>query len=148
MVDPLGDSSVSVGTGRLRVSLPAGRAHDLWEGALHAPRVLQAAADADFEIEAKYDSPVGETYQSQGLVAQADFDDLVRFDVYSAGGETRLFAATFVGRGADGAPQRGDPGRRPDAPADAAERHPPGRSATRWRARAGRRRRASASRWR
>src|SRR5687768_8785724 len=45
VVDPLGDSSVSVGTGRLRVSLPAGRAHDLWQGALHAPRVLQAAAD-------------------------------------------------------------------------------------------------------
>jgi regulation of enolase protein 1 (concanavalin A-like superfamily) len=97
VVNPAGDASVSVGAGRLRVSLPAGRAHDLWEGALDAPRVLGAAADADFEIEAKYDSAVSETYQSQGLVAQSDFDDFVRFDVHSSGGAMRLFAATFVG---------------------------------------------------
>ena len=93
--DPLGDTLVSQTSGRLRVSVPLGTAHDLWEGALNAPRVLQSAVDADFEVEARYDSPVTEPFQMQGLVAQTDFNDLVRFDVYSSGGDTRLFAATF-----------------------------------------------------
>ena len=81
----------------MRVSLPAGSAHDLWPGSLLAPRVLQAAGDGDFEVEARFDSAVSVGYQSQGLVAQAGSDHLVRFDVYSAGGAPRLFAATFVG---------------------------------------------------
>jgi chitodextrinase len=94
--DPVGDSGVSVGSGRLRVSVPAGVRHDLWEGALEAPRVLQAAPDADFEVEAKFDSAVTLTHQVQGLVAQAGVGTLVRFDVHSAQGATKVFAATFV----------------------------------------------------
>jgi hypothetical protein len=94
--DPLGDSSVSVGSGRLNVSVPAGVAHDLWQDALHSPRVLRAAGNGDFEIEAKYDSVASQTSQGQGLVAQADHDDLVRFDVYHWGGKTKVFAGTFV----------------------------------------------------
>jgi regulation of enolase protein 1 (concanavalin A-like superfamily)/chitodextrinase len=100
--DPVGDSSVSVASGRLQLALPAGVSHDLWPhaawgGALRAPRVLRGAGNGDFEIEAKYDSAATQTIQGQGLVAQADHDDLVRFDVYSSGGTTKVFAATFVG---------------------------------------------------
>jgi chitodextrinase len=100
--DPVGDSSVSLAAGQLRLALPAGVSHDLWPhetwgGELRAPRVLRAVGNGDFEIEAKYDSAVSQTVQGQGLVAQADHDDLVRFDVYSSGGTTKVFAATFVG---------------------------------------------------
>lgn len=94
--DPVGDASVSMADGRLSVGVPAGVSHDLWRGALRSPRVLRAAPDGDFEIEAKYDGAATETIQSQGLIAQADRDDFVRFDVYHANGATRAFAATFV----------------------------------------------------
>ena len=65
---------------RAVVSVPAGASHDLWAGANTAPRLLQAAGDGDFEIEARFDSAVSVGYQSQGLVAQAGFEELVRFD--------------------------------------------------------------------
>ena len=96
VLDPVGDSTVSVGSGHLRVSVPAGVSHDLWSGGLRAPRVLRASGAGDFAIEAKYDAAATLTTQGQGLVAQADGDDLVRFDVYSTGGSTKVFAATFV----------------------------------------------------
>jgi hypothetical protein len=100
--DPVGDSSVSVAGGQLRLVLPAGVSHDLWPhaawgGVLRAPRILRAAGNGDFEIEAKYDAAAIQSTQGQGLVAQADHDDLVRFDAYSSGGTTKIFAATFNG---------------------------------------------------
>jgi regulation of enolase protein 1 (concanavalin A-like superfamily) len=97
VVDPIGDAGVSLNGGQLLLDLPEGVSHDLWSGALHAPRLLQAVGNGDFEIEAKFDRAVSQAIQMQGLVAQQDHDDLVRFDVYSNGSETYLFAATFAG---------------------------------------------------
>ncbi|MGH3441458.1 MAG: fibronectin type III domain-containing protein [Nitriliruptorales bacterium] len=101
LYDPRGDAAVSVNGSQLVFGVPGGVAHDLWTGALHAPRLLQVAPDADFEIEAKFDVAVTQGYQLQGLVVQQDDDDLIRFDVYSDGSETRLFAASFTAGTAD-----------------------------------------------
>jgi regulation of enolase protein 1 (concanavalin A-like superfamily) len=95
LLDPLGDSQASVSGGELHLAVAGGASHDLW-GVLNAPRLLQVTRDADFTTEAKFTSPVTQMFQMQGLVAQQDDNDLVRFDVYSTGSQTRLFGATFV----------------------------------------------------
>nr|WP_261342096.1 DUF1349 domain-containing protein [Calycomorphotria hydatis] len=95
-VDPHGDSQVSFTGSHAEITVAEGRSHDLWTNSLWAPRLLQAVNNTDFEIEVKYDSVVQAQYQLQGLVAQADDKNLVRFDVYSDGNTTRLFAAKFT----------------------------------------------------
>jgi regulation of enolase protein 1 (concanavalin A-like superfamily) len=94
--DPVGDASrVATGT-HAELSVPAGVSHDLWTGALRAPRLLQSANNVDFEIEVKIDSPVTAKYQFQGLVVQQDDNDLIRAEVHHDGGAQRLFIATIT----------------------------------------------------
>jgi hypothetical protein len=96
-VDPLGDSSLASTGTSVVLSVPPGVAHDLWEGANHAPRLLQDAPDVDLDVEVKFDSPVTERFQLQGLLFVAAADDFIRYEVHSDGSATRLFAATFAG---------------------------------------------------
>jgi hypothetical protein len=93
--DPLGDSSVSTTGNQLAIAVPAGTSHDIWSGNNNAPRVTQAVSDTDFEVEVKFDSSVTSKYQLQGIIAEQDANNLVRFDFYSDGSNTHLFAATF-----------------------------------------------------
>lgn len=103
LVDPLGDASVAlVGAGtadaRLQFTVPAGLSHDAW-AVNTAPRLLQPVANADFVIEAKFDSPVAKKYQGQGLLVQQDANTWLRFDFYSSGAGTRIFAAAKTASG-------------------------------------------------
>ncbi|HVR78117.1 MAG TPA: hypothetical protein VMS99_06945 [Acidimicrobiia bacterium] len=84
---------MEVSGGRVEISVPAGTSHDLWTNRNHAPRLLQAAPDSDLEVVAKFDSVVDAKYQSQGLLAVQDFDDLLRVDVFYTGSSTQVFAA-------------------------------------------------------
>jgi hypothetical protein len=58
--------------------------------------VLQDADDDDFEIEAKFDSPVTQQIQIQGLLAQQDEDDFVRFEIQHDGSTATLFVGTLT----------------------------------------------------
>ncbi len=106
IVDPQADGMVSVvGAGtsnaQLVLSVPEGTAHDAWV-VNTSLRVMQPAADEDFEIELKFESQPTETFQSQGLLVEDDAGNYIRFDVYSDGGllSLSLFSAVF----ADSAP--------------------------------------------
>ena len=104
IVDPQGDGTVElVGAGtpdaQLLLSVPAGTTHDAWSNNTTL-RVMQPAADEDFEIEVKFESQPTQQYQSQGLLVQQNTSSYVRFDVFSDGSSLRAFAATF----ANGAP--------------------------------------------
>jgi regulation of enolase protein 1 (concanavalin A-like superfamily) len=94
--DPVGDASRVATGSHAALSVPEGVSHDLWTGALRAPRLLQSADDVDFEVEVKIDSPVTSAYQFQGLVVQQDADDLIRFEVHHDGGSPRVFVATIT----------------------------------------------------
>ena len=94
-VDPLGDSGVSTTGSQLAINIPPGASHDIWAGTNHAPRVVQSVVDGDFEVEVKFDSAITQGYQMQGIVAEQDTGNLVRFDFYSDGGRTHIFAASF-----------------------------------------------------
>ena len=70
--DPVGDANFAVGDGTLTISLPAGTPHDVWTTGNNSARVMQATADSDFEIEAKFTSLPTLRYQLQGLLVEQD----------------------------------------------------------------------------
>lgn len=98
--DPLGDSSATTSSGDLVISVPAGTSHDVWTNANDAPRLRQYVTNSDFEIEVKFDSPVTQKYQLQGILVEQDDGNLIRFDFYGKNGQTRSLVSTFV----DGVP--------------------------------------------
>ena len=91
--DPRGDSTLSAPAGgTVAISLPA-TAHDLWAGANNAPRLLQGTRDEDFEVELRFQTPVTQQYQMEGLVVLQDDQNWARFEVHYDGAHTNLFAA-------------------------------------------------------
>jgi lysophospholipase L1-like esterase len=101
-VNPLGDATFGItGSGtpdaRLTITVPAGVTHDLWVGAVTAPRLLQAVPNADLSVEAKFDGTMGAEYQTQGIIALQDASTFVRFDFVRDATKTRFFAASFSG---------------------------------------------------
>lgn len=77
--------------------MPAGTNHDVWTQGNRSVRMMQAALNEDFEIEAKFESQPTQRYQLQGLLVEQDVDNFLRVDLYNDGSNLRLFAARFVG---------------------------------------------------
>jgi regulation of enolase protein 1 (concanavalin A-like superfamily) len=94
-LDPRDDSSLTLDGTRLQFNVPSGTSHDVWSGGNFAPRVLQPMDDADFALEAKFETLPSQQYQLQGILVEAASDDYIRFDTYSDGTNLRIFAATF-----------------------------------------------------
>ncbi|MCP4424319.1 MAG: DUF1349 domain-containing protein [Chloroflexi bacterium] len=95
-VNPVGDGSVSMSGTQAMLTAPAGASHDVWSSGNFAPRLMQAANDADFAIEVKFESIINQAFQLQGVIIEEDSDDFLRFDFYHDGGSARVFAASFV----------------------------------------------------
>jgi len=98
-LDPRGDSAhgitgIHTDDATLSISVPDSGSHDIWTQGVWAPRIMQPANDADFEIEIKCDSGVSAQYEAQGIVVQETDGDWLRFDFYGDGANTRLFAAS------------------------------------------------------
>ena len=81
------------------IRVPSGRVHDLWAGALDAPRLLQNVPIGDFSLSFELDGVLGARYQTEGIVVQQDANNLLRLEVHSDGVGTSLFAASFVNGG-------------------------------------------------
>jgi len=100
-IDPLADGTYDMmGTftqdAWLSISVPAGVSHDVWTDNW-APRIMQPANDVDFQIEVKFESEMSEEYQMQGVLIEQDSNNFLRFDFYSDGSNTNIFATSFVG---------------------------------------------------
>jgi regulation of enolase protein 1 (concanavalin A-like superfamily) len=100
--DPVGDSTLSTTETQAIITVPSGSSHDLWKDSLFAPRIRQAANNADFEVEVKFDSILSTQYQGNGIAVEQDLSNFLRFDFYSDGAVTRIFSAGFV----DGVPTK------------------------------------------
>jgi uncharacterized repeat protein (TIGR02543 family) len=100
-IDPLGDATLAM-TGThtqdawVSISAPEGDSHELWTGGALAPRIMQPANDTDFEIEVKFESEVTELYQEQGVMVEEDNQNFLRFEFYSDGTNTKIFAASLA----------------------------------------------------
>ncbi|VVB56435.1 SdrD B-like domain protein [uncultured archaeon] len=101
-IKPLLDSSTFdvVGSGTkdalLSIAVPGSTRHDIWGGVIGAPRIMQKAGDTDFEIEVKFQSPMGSQSQMMGVLVQQDINKYIRFDFDSDGSKTNIIAATFA----------------------------------------------------
>jgi hypothetical protein len=95
-VNPRGDAAFSQNGSQLVISVPAGLEHDAWTGGITIPRVMQAAPNTDFEVEARFDAPMTGGYQIQGVLVQQDATNFLRFDFVRDPTNSRFFAASFV----------------------------------------------------
>jgi regulation of enolase protein 1 (concanavalin A-like superfamily) len=58
---------------------------------------MQPVNDADFDVTVKFDSALTQRIQQQGVLVQADTENLIRMEFHFDGANTKLFAATLVG---------------------------------------------------
>jgi regulation of enolase protein 1 (concanavalin A-like superfamily) len=101
LVDPLGDGWVTMlgsgsGDAQLELSVPEGPTHDPYH-TNRSLRVMQPIADADFQLEAKFQSDPAVRYQLQGFIVEEDDQNWLRFDTYHDGSSQKIFAAVTVG---------------------------------------------------
>ncbi|HRW07547.1 MAG TPA: DUF1349 domain-containing protein [Caldilineaceae bacterium] len=96
-IDPLDDSTFEINGEQIVITVPAGVTHDLWEGNRNAPRLMQTVNNTDFEAEVKFESRLRRKYQLQGIVAQADADNLLRFNFQADGANISLVVVSFSG---------------------------------------------------
>jgi regulation of enolase protein 1 (concanavalin A-like superfamily) len=95
-IDPRGTSSLILNGSQALISVPAGISHDLWSGDHFAPRLMQTVSDTDFGVEVKFESAIGPQAQMQGILIQQDDENYLRFDFFSDGANTHIFAASFI----------------------------------------------------
>ena len=100
-INPRNDVTMSlVGTGtanaRLSLAVPAGQVHDTWTGGMTAPRIMQAAANLDFEVEVKFDAAMTTGYQMQGILVQQNATNFIRFDLVRDGSGLWFYSGSFV----------------------------------------------------
>ncbi len=95
-VDPIGDASYALTQSHLKISLPEGTDHDVWDDGNRSARLMQPTADIDFEIEAQFDVTVSRDYAAQGILIEGDADNFLRFDFSITHSTVRIVAATFV----------------------------------------------------
>jgi len=79
-----------------RLIVPSTTNHDVWTIGNQTVRIMQPVSNVDFEVEVKFDSAPTQQYQDQGIIVEQDSKNFLRFDIYSNGTTTRLFAASFV----------------------------------------------------
>jgi regulation of enolase protein 1 (concanavalin A-like superfamily) len=97
-VDPLNDGTLSLTGTHLELTAPAGAIHDIWTNGRIVPRVMQAANNADFELEVKFDSALNTSgdFQSQGILVEADSENFLRLELHSYNSKKKLYAASFT----------------------------------------------------
>ncbi|UWQ48125.1 cadherin-like domain-containing protein [Leisingera aquaemixtae] len=95
-----GPAGVAAGLGAsatdayLELITPDGN-YDAWK-TNNAARAMQAIADEDFQVEARFLSTPADRFQLQGILVEQDAGNWVRFDTYSDGNVLRIFAAVTV----------------------------------------------------
>jgi uncharacterized repeat protein (TIGR02543 family) len=93
--DPLGDAKVDLSGNQVKLTVPGGTAHDVWDTNNSAPRIMQGANNTDFALEAKFESVIDKRYQLQGILVEADSNNFLRFNFQHNGNNTSVFAASF-----------------------------------------------------
>jgi regulation of enolase protein 1 (concanavalin A-like superfamily) len=71
-VNPGGGSSQSMDGQHVVISVPAGSSHDPSASGDGAPRIMQAIANANLSVDAKFDSSVSQQFLEQGVVVEQD----------------------------------------------------------------------------
>jgi hypothetical protein len=65
--NPLNDAPLTMTGTQVQIAVPGNRNHFTWGATNTAPRIMQTAANTDFEIDVKFDSAVSLNYQMLGV---------------------------------------------------------------------------------
>jgi hypothetical protein len=95
-IDPVGDASFGITGTQVTLSVPEDSDHSVWIPGNRSARIMQPAADENFELEVKFESPVTLRYQQQGIIVEEDADSFLRLEFYSNGGTTYILAVSFA----------------------------------------------------
>jgi hypothetical protein len=97
--NPRGDATLSFNGGQMSIAIPGGISHDLWESGNFVPRIMQPVSNKNFDLIAKFTSPLNSSSNStsiQGILIQADTANLMRFDLSNGPSGTQVYAIRFV----------------------------------------------------
>ncbi len=95
--NPKGDASYAMTGTQLSISVPAGSAHDVWEGGNFAPRVVQFVNNPlNFELRVKFDATMNQRFQTEGIQIWQDTSNLLRLEFHFDGGNLQRLAWSFV----------------------------------------------------
>ena len=99
-INPLSDGSYAMtgynsGNASIDISVPAGTEHDVWITGITVPRIMQPAADTDFEIEVKFESIVSVTYQQQGIIIEQEPGHVLRYEIYSENSIVKMYGTVI-----------------------------------------------------
>ena len=97
--DPVGDAKLTVNGEQVEIQVPAGVEHDIWITGNRAPRLMQPANNVDFEAEVKFETPVNQRFQMQGLLIEQSDENFLRINFQSDGVQTYLAAYSFTSGG-------------------------------------------------
>ena len=96
--NPVGNGLASVVDRALVLALPAGGSdHDAWSPGKHQLRVMQPVRDANFEVEAKFETMGSNQFQDEGILIEQDAKNAIRFAVYSDGTTKWASASILAG---------------------------------------------------
>ncbi|MCB0189858.1 MAG: DUF1349 domain-containing protein, partial [Caldilineaceae bacterium] len=93
--DPQSDAEMTLTGSQVKLAVPAGTVHDVWDSGNGVPRIMQAAENKDFAIEAKFESVIAQKYQMQGVLIEADATNFIRINFQHNGNNTLFFGASF-----------------------------------------------------
>ena len=97
-VNPVGDGSYSLTGTNLLLTAPAGKRHDPSDGGLNnSVRIMQSVSNADFTVEAKFDSLPTLMYQMEGILVQQDVSNYLRLEISSNSTSRHLSASSVIG---------------------------------------------------
>lgn len=94
-INPVGDGSYEMNGTQLRLIVPAGPSHNIWENGNRSVRVMQPTKNVNFEIITKFDSVVTQRYQMQGVLVEQSSSDYLRFETHHDGTHVKLYVARF-----------------------------------------------------
>ena len=94
--DAIGDGTLSESGGELHIVVPGGTVHDPYTSGNTGVEVMQSIANADFQVEAKFDSASPATGE-QGLMAMQDTSTYVRCDLNGDGTNVNTYSAFLSG---------------------------------------------------
>lgn len=102
-LDPVGDANPDktstlefTGT-HARITIPGGINHEMLPTGNLTSRLMQQTVNTDMQLEVKFDSPVSQRFQQQGLVIEQNEQNFLRFEVYSDGTAVHIYSASYIG---------------------------------------------------
>lgn len=99
-LDPAGAGLFDLTGHHARITVAAtGQAHDVWINGILAPRVRQPCADEDFILEVKFDSPITQSFQSQGVLIEEEAGEVrvLRAEFHHYDTLKRIYVTTITG---------------------------------------------------